>query len=76
VAPEPVEREVGQVGRDVWDRFNRLQASVSALLGNRRHPGGVFRFRSFEELAQWNRQISLRPPEPPTPTTSSGFAGS
>lgn len=72
--PEQPQRLAGRLKGNVWERFNRLQASVAAVLGSRRHPGGAFKFRTYEQLAQWNRQVSLPPPEPPTATISSDSA--
>ena len=69
------ERSVGRLKGSVWQRFNRLQKEANLLLGGRLHPGGVFRFRTYEELEAWNRQVSLQPREVPTKAISSDSAG-
>ncbi|MBN8247122.1 MAG: hypothetical protein J0L84_06725 [Verrucomicrobia bacterium] len=67
-------RSVGRLTGTIWQRFNRLQGEAALLLGSRRHPGGVFRFKTYQELEAWNRQVSLQPREAPTKATSSGSA--
>lgn len=59
-------RSVGRLTGTIWQRFNRLQGEAALLLGSRRHPGGVFRFKTYQELEAWNRQVSLQPREAPT----------
>lgn len=74
VEPPVRERSVGRLKGTVWERFNRLQKEAAVLLAGRRHPGGVFRFKTYQELDAWNRQISLQPHAVPTKATSSGSA--
>jgi hypothetical protein len=73
---QPKTRQVGTLKGTSWERFNRLQHTAALLLGNRRHPGGVFRFKTYEELEAWKTKVSLQPAAPPTKTISSDSAAS
>jgi len=44
-----------------WERFDRLQRTVQKLLEGPRHPIGVFRFKTHEELDEWERKLQTRP---------------
>ena len=64
-------KTVGRLKGSVWDRFDRLQRTAALLLGDRnRHPGGVYRFKSYEESDLWNRRLDRQRAEPQAKTTS------
>jgi len=52
---------VGRLKGSVWERFNRLQQNAALVLGDRRHPRGAFKFKTYEEHEDWNREVSLQP---------------
>ena len=53
-------REVGRLKAPPLVRFGRVQRRVARLAPHAGQPPGVFRFRTWEELALW-RKKSLRP---------------
>jgi len=63
-------RVLGQPKGTPWDRFVRLQRTMSKLaVGSYSQPRGVFLFRTHEEADQWtlkNRRYHAAPP--PTAT--------
>jgi hypothetical protein len=62
-------KQIGVVRGDVWERFDRLQRTVSRLRPPSGVSRGVYRFTTHAEQNEWewtNRLKNLEPPANPT----------